>query len=77
MCLRINEASIPVSDKIYYVYPKCSALMLKNEVSEYAKSAVAAGLQRCGLRRCRKCQTEISGKKEPMTPMCEVQPYDC
>ncbi|CAK7343732.1 unnamed protein product [Dovyalis caffra] len=55
MCLRIKEASIPVSEKIYCPYPKCSALMSKNEVSEHAKSAVAAGLQLVGARKCLKC----------------------
>ncbi|KAJ6407698.1 hypothetical protein OIU84_011067 [Salix udensis] len=55
MCLRIKEASIPVSEKIYCPYPKCSALMSKNEVSEYSKSAVPAGLQGVGARKCSKC----------------------
>lgn len=55
MCLRIKEASIPVSEKIYCPYPKCSALMSKTEVFEYAKSAVAAGLQCVGARKCSKC----------------------
>ncbi|XP_012064880.1 probable E3 ubiquitin-protein ligase rbrA isoform X2 [Jatropha curcas] len=51
---RIEEASIPVTEKVYCPYPKCSALMSKNEVSEYAKSALV-GSDRSGARKCLKC----------------------
>lgn len=51
---RIKEASIPVTEKIYCPYPKCSALMSKKEVSAYAEN-LFAGSQRSGARKCLKC----------------------
>ncbi|XVF47116.1 hypothetical protein PTKIN_Ptkin03bG0083200 [Pterospermum kingtungense] len=50
---RIKEASIPVTEKVYCPYPRCSALMSRREVSEYAKDLVAA--ERSGVRKCVKC----------------------
>ncbi|KAL0436868.1 UNVERIFIED_CONTAM: hypothetical protein Sradi_0394700 [Sesamum radiatum] len=51
---RIKEASIPVTEKVYCPYPKCSALMSKSEVLEYSKSALE-GAARSGARNCIKC----------------------
>lgn len=51
---RIREASIPVTEKVYCPYPKCSALMSKAEISEYAKNAFV-GAARSGARKCLKC----------------------
>ncbi|XVF04976.1 hypothetical protein REPUB_Repub05bG0130100 [Reevesia pubescens] len=51
---RIREASIPVSEKVYCPYPRCSALMSRSEVSEYAKDALV-GAERSGARKCLKC----------------------
>ncbi|XP_022756079.1 uncharacterized protein LOC111303867 [Durio zibethinus] len=50
---RIKEASVPVTEKIYCPYPRCSALMSRSEVSEYAKDAL--GVERSGVRKCLKC----------------------
>ncbi|EEF36012.1 zinc finger protein, putative [Ricinus communis] len=47
MSQRMKEASIPASERIYCPYPKCSALMSRNEVSD--------GSERSGARKCLKC----------------------
>ncbi|GLU19039.1 hypothetical protein SLE2022_353080 [Rubroshorea leprosula] len=53
---RIKEASIPVTEKIYCPYPRCSALMSRSEISEeYAKNAFV-GSERSGARKCIKCR---------------------
>lgn len=51
---RIKEASIPVTEKVYCPYPKCSALMSKSEVLEYSKGAFVVA-ERCGIRKCTTC----------------------
>ncbi|GFS37396.1 zinc finger (C3HC4-type RING finger) family protein [Actinidia rufa] len=51
----MKEASIPVTEKVYCPYPKCSALMSKLQVLEYSKSTVV-GAERSGIRKCAKCQ---------------------
>ncbi|KAI8573735.1 hypothetical protein RHMOL_Rhmol01G0299400 [Rhododendron molle] len=52
---RLEEASIPVTEKIYCPYPNCSALMSKSEVLEYSKRTVF-GTARLGVRKCSKCE---------------------
>ncbi|KAK6138040.1 hypothetical protein DH2020_028204 [Rehmannia glutinosa] len=54
MTQRIKEASIPVTEKVYCPYPKCSALMSKKEVLEYSKKALV-GAEISGARKCVKC----------------------
>lgn len=54
MSQHLKEASIPVTEKVYCPYPKCSALMSKREVLEYSKSALV-GAERSGVRKCIKC----------------------
>ncbi|KAF5751523.1 E3 ubiquitin-protein ligase rbrA isoform X2 [Tripterygium wilfordii] len=54
MIQRITEASIPVAEKIYCPYPRCSALMSKSEVAEYARD-LFVGTERSGVRKCTKC----------------------
>ncbi|KAK3036827.1 hypothetical protein RJ639_031305 [Escallonia herrerae] len=49
-----KEASIPVTEKIYCPYPKCSALMSKSQVLEYSKKEFAT-LDRFGARKCLNC----------------------
>ncbi|KAM7279991.1 hypothetical protein ACFE04_007125 [Oxalis oulophora] len=49
----LKEASIPVTEKVYCPYPRCSALMSNSEISEYAKNAF--GNPRSGARKCLKC----------------------
>ncbi|KAE8712201.1 Zinc finger protein, putative isoform 2 [Hibiscus syriacus] len=51
---RMKEASIPVTEKVYCPYPRCSTLMSRSEVSEYAKDALV-GIERSGARKCLKC----------------------
>lgn len=50
---RLTEASIPVTEKIYCPYPKCSALMSRSEVLEYSKTIFDADSSRA--RKCKKC----------------------
>lgn len=52
MTQRKKENSIPVTEKVYCPNPKCSALMSKSEVLEYAKSF---GAERSAARKCTKC----------------------
>ncbi|KAF8403064.1 hypothetical protein HHK36_011158 [Tetracentron sinense] len=54
MSERIKEASVPAAEKLYCPYPRCSELMSKNEVLEYAKS-LFIGPDRSGVRKCIKC----------------------
>ncbi|CAA0823169.1 zinc finger (C3HC4-type RING finger) family protein [Striga hermonthica] len=54
MSQRIKEASIPVTDKVYCPFPKCSALMSKGEVLEFSKKSIK-GVETFGARRCIKC----------------------
>ncbi|KAK9280010.1 hypothetical protein L1049_013695 [Liquidambar formosana] len=51
---RIKEAEIPVTEKLYCPYPRCSALMSKSEVQESVGIEIGAG--RIEARRCTKCQ---------------------
>ncbi|KAL5765867.1 hypothetical protein ACOSP7_016484 [Xanthoceras sorbifolium] len=51
---RIKEASIPITEKVYCPYPKCSALMTRSEVSKSAKNGFSGGGS--GTRKCVKCQ---------------------
>ncbi|KAG7035459.1 putative E3 ubiquitin-protein ligase rbrA, partial [Cucurbita argyrosperma subsp. argyrosperma] len=50
----LKEASIPVSEKVYCPYPKCSALTTKGEALEYTKDVLGSANQ-SGLRKCMKC----------------------
>lgn len=56
MSLRLEEASIPVTEKIYCPYPDCSALMSKSEVLEYSKRTLFGTAERLGVRKCSKCE---------------------
>ncbi|RDY09338.1 putative E3 ubiquitin-protein ligase rbrA, partial [Mucuna pruriens] len=48
------EASIPVAEKIYCPYPRCSALMSKTEVFEYSRNLIGDSEQ-FGPKKCLKC----------------------
>ncbi|XP_042509847.1 uncharacterized protein LOC122085469 isoform X2 [Macadamia integrifolia] len=52
MSQRIKESSIPVTEKIYCPYPRCSALMSKTEVLENAKNLC---FDQTDVRKCIKC----------------------
>ncbi|PIA38657.1 hypothetical protein AQUCO_02700111v1 [Aquilegia coerulea] len=49
----VKEASVPVTEKVYCPYPKCSTLMSKSEALEYANKFMAA--DRSVVRKCVKC----------------------
>ncbi|KAK4286476.1 hypothetical protein QN277_003027 [Acacia crassicarpa] len=51
---RIKESAIPVTEKFYCPFPRCSALMSKHEVLEYTKTTYV-GAEECGVRKCMKC----------------------
>ena len=51
---RLKEDSIPVAEKVYCPYPRCSALMSKKEALEYANTA-SIGAVRAGARKCKTC----------------------
>ncbi|XP_057480771.1 E3 ubiquitin-protein ligase RSL1-like [Actinidia eriantha] len=51
---RMKEASIPVTEKVYCPYPKCSALMSKVEVLEHSKK-IFVSVEPSGIRKCTKC----------------------
>nr|GEY24485.1 ribonuclease H domain-containing protein [Tanacetum cinerariifolium] len=53
MNLRIKEASIPSTEKVYCPLPNCSALMSKTEVK---KHTATSSYKRSGMRKCVKCQ---------------------
>lgn len=54
MSQRLKEASIPVMEKVYCPYPKCSALMSKREALEFSKTTIV-GAELSGARKCMKC----------------------
>lgn len=51
---RIKEASIPVTEKVYCPYPKCSALMSKTELLKQPRF-----IYENGARTCRKCHGDF------------------
>ncbi|KAK1357376.1 ATP-dependent RNA helicase DEAH11, chloroplastic [Heracleum sosnowskyi] len=51
---RLTEAAIPVTEKIYCPYPRCSALMSRTDILEYTK-ALYPDVLGCGVRKCMKC----------------------
>ncbi|GKA48400.1 ribonuclease H domain-containing protein [Tanacetum coccineum] len=53
MRLRIKEASIPPTEKVYCPFSNCSALMSKTEVK---KHTATSSYKRSGMRKCVKCQ---------------------
>ncbi|XP_057750051.1 E3 ubiquitin-protein ligase RSL1 [Arachis stenosperma] len=54
MQLRKLEASIPVTEKVYCPYPRCSALMSKTELFEYSKNLIG-DFEQSGPKKCIKC----------------------
>jgi len=48
------EASIPVAEKVYCPYPRCSALMTKTQVFEYSKNLIG-GSELSGAKKCLNC----------------------
>nr|GEV62946.1 ribonuclease H domain-containing protein [Tanacetum cinerariifolium] len=54
LSLRIKEASIPTTEKVYCPFSNCSTLMSKGEVQEFTASSSAAP-QGSGMRKCVKC----------------------
>ncbi|CAI9105195.1 OLC1v1004066C1 [Oldenlandia corymbosa var. corymbosa] len=52
---RLKESQIPVRDRIYCPYPKCSNLMSKAEVLKYTRSVTWKSYLYSGFRRCLKC----------------------
>ncbi|KAG2299845.1 hypothetical protein Bca52824_036317 [Brassica carinata] len=52
---RIKENAIPVTDRVYCPYLRCSALMSKTKISESAKSLLSA-YPASGVRRCVECR---------------------
>ncbi|VFQ74640.1 unnamed protein product [Cuscuta campestris] len=52
--LRIKEASIPVGERVYCPFPKCSALMSRREVFEHSRGA-NIDTERSGARVCTNC----------------------
>lgn len=54
MSQRIKEASVPVLEKVYCPYSKCSALMSKSELLKYTQSSYIDA-ERSGARKCMKC----------------------
>jgi hypothetical protein len=54
MSQRMKESSIPVTEKVYCPYPRCSALMSKSAILEYTKTVNVAA-EESGVRKCMKC----------------------
>ncbi|KAI3883800.1 hypothetical protein MKW92_006156 [Papaver armeniacum] len=53
MTLRLKEASVPVTEKLYCPYPKCSTLMSKSEV--LSSNDLFGTANRSGAYKCIKC----------------------
>ncbi|CAN8252660.1 unnamed protein product [Cochlearia groenlandica] len=52
---RIKENAIPVAERVYCPFPKCSALMSKTKISESARSLLSV-YPTSGVRRCVECR---------------------
>ncbi|KAL6967328.1 RBR-type E3 ubiquitin transferase [Sarracenia purpurea var. burkii] len=53
---RIKESSIPVTEKIYCPYPRCSALMSKSEVLANTRLGGSSICKRCNGLFCMNCK---------------------
>lgn len=49
-----KESFVPVSEKVYCPYPRCSTLMSKKEVLEYTNNTLL-NAEQSGVRKCMKC----------------------
>lgn len=54
MVQRLKEDSIPVTEKVYCPYPRCSALMSKKEAFDYAITTSVSDVK-AGARKCIAC----------------------
>ncbi|PWA76447.1 ribonuclease H domain-containing protein [Artemisia annua] len=54
MSIRVKEAAIPPTEKVYCPLPNCSELMSKTEVLEYTYE-LFIDARRTGMRKCIKC----------------------
>ncbi|KAL9284074.1 putative transcription factor C2H2 family [Arabidopsis thaliana] len=52
---RLQENAIPVTERVYCPYPRCSALMSTTKISESAKSLLSL-YPKSGVRRCVECR---------------------
>lgn len=50
----IREISMPVAERVYCPYPKCSVLMSKSEASDFARKENVSG-RLFGARKCMEC----------------------
>lgn len=50
----LMRAAIPMTERIYCPYLKCSALMSKSGILEYSKT-IFPDAHNCGVRKCMKC----------------------
>lgn len=57
MSLRIQEASIPPTEKVYCPFSNCSALMSKTEVQEYTTTSFVIAAGGTAIRKCVKCNS--------------------
>ncbi|PWA49197.1 ribonuclease H domain-containing protein [Artemisia annua] len=55
MSLRIKEASIPPTERVYCPFPNCSALMSKTEVQANTTTSSSTGVKGSEMRECVKC----------------------
>ncbi|KAK9072817.1 hypothetical protein SSX86_009252 [Deinandra increscens subsp. villosa] len=55
MSLRVKEASIPPTDKVYCPFSNCSALMSKTEIQECTPTSSSSSVGGTGMRKCVKC----------------------
>ncbi|XP_021746025.1 uncharacterized protein LOC110711891 [Chenopodium quinoa] len=51
---RVREASIPVAEKVYCPYPRCSVLMSRAEINDFARKE-NVNRRISGARKCLKC----------------------
>uniref|UniRef100_A0A803L3S0 RBR-type E3 ubiquitin transferase n=1 Tax=Chenopodium quinoa TaxID=63459 RepID=A0A803L3S0_CHEQI len=51
---RVREASIPVAEKVYCPYPRCSVLMSRAEINDFARKE-NVNRRISGVRKCLKC----------------------
>ncbi|CAI9105194.1 OLC1v1004065C1 [Oldenlandia corymbosa var. corymbosa] len=56
---RLRESEIPVQDRVYCPFPKCSNLMSKAEVLKYTKTITWKSYLYSGFRRCLKCDKGV------------------
>lgn len=84
MIERLKESKIPVVERVYCPYPRCSNLMSKTEVLNYTKRRSPTKAEQTGYRKCLKCHGRFCvnckvpwHSKMTCSDYKKLHPYSC